>query len=59
MLRIKYPIFLTYTEMSNLDDSIGKLLLDLQKEDPDTFKKLMKKAKKENPELFEDDIEKN
>lgn len=41
--------------MSNLDESIGKVLLELQKDDPDTFKKLMKKAQKENPELFEDD----
>jgi hypothetical protein len=32
--------------MSNLDDSIGKILLELQKDDPDTFKKLMKKLKK-------------
>ncbi len=39
--------------MSNLDGSIGKLLLDLQKDDPDTFKKLMKRAQEENPELFE------
>lgn len=43
--------------MSNLDDSIGKILLDLQKDDPDTFKKLMKKAQLENPELFNDSIE--
>ena len=43
--------------MVNLDDSIGKLLLDLQKNDPETFNKLMKKAKDENPELFEDDID--
>jgi len=43
--------------MSNLDDSIGKILLDLQKDDPDTFKKLMKKAIDENPELFEDSID--
>ena len=43
--------------MSNLDDSIGKILLDLQKDDPDTFKKLMKKAQAENPELFEDSID--
>ena len=43
--------------MSNLDDSIGKILLDLQKDDPDTFKKLMKKAQDENPELFEDSID--
>jgi hypothetical protein len=43
--------------MSNLDDSIGKILLDLQKDDPDTFKKLMKKAQLENPELFDDAIE--
>lgn len=42
--------------MSNLDASIGKILLDLQLEDPDTFKKLMKKAQKENPELFEDSM---
>ena len=39
--------------MSNLDDSIGKILLDLQKDDPETFKKLMKKAQEENPELFD------
>ena len=40
--------------MSNLDDSIGKILLELQKDDPKTFAKLMKKAQEENPELFED-----
>ena len=40
--------------MSNLDDSIGKILLELQKDDPETFAKLMKKAQDENPELFED-----
>ena len=45
--------------MSNLDDSIGKILLDLQKDDPDSFKKLLKKAKEENPELFEDKVEEN
>jgi len=39
--------------MSNLDDSIGKILLDLQKDDPETFKKLMKKAQEENPDLFD------
>lgn len=43
--------------MSNLDDSIGKLLLDLQKNDPDTFKKLLEKTKEENPELFENNID--
>lgn len=43
--------------MSNLDESIGKILLDLQREDPDTFKKLMKKAQEESPELFEDSID--
>ncbi len=43
--------------MSNLDESIGKILLELQKEDPDTFKKLMKRAQKENPELFEGDTD--
>ncbi|MFQ5496742.1 MAG: hypothetical protein ACE5DU_02520 [Nitrosopumilus sp.] len=42
--------------MSNLDESIGKILLDLQKDDPYTFKKLMKRAQEENPELFEDSI---
>jgi len=42
--------------MSNLDESIGKILLELQKEDPDTFKKLMKKAQEDNPELFEEDV---
>ena len=41
----------------NLDDSIGKILLDLQRDDLDTFQKLMKKAKEENPELFEDDVD--
>ena len=40
--------------MSNLDDSIGKILLELQKDDPDTFKKLMKKAQEEQPELFDE-----
>ena len=43
--------------MSNFDDSIGKILLNLQKDDPDTFKKLMKKAQLENPELFDDTID--
>ncbi len=43
--------------MSNLDESIGKLLLELQKDDPDTFKELMKKAQKENPGLFEEDVD--
>jgi len=43
--------------MSNLDESIGKILLELQKSDPDTFKELMKKAQKENPELFEANID--
>lgn len=41
--------------MVNLDDLIGNLLLDLQKNDPETFAKLMKKAKQDNPDLFEDD----
>ncbi|MFQ5440814.1 MAG: hypothetical protein ACE5DL_05060 [Nitrosopumilaceae archaeon] len=44
--------------MSILDDSIGKLLLDLQKNDPDSFKILMKKAQEEHPELFETSIDK-
>ena len=43
--------------MSNLDKSIGKILLDLQKDDPESFKKLMEKAQAENPELFEGDID--
>ena len=43
--------------MSNLDESIGKILLELQKDDPDAFKKLMKKAQEENPELFDDNID--
>ena len=43
--------------MSNLDGNIGKLLLDLQKNDPDTFKKLMRKAQGEHPDLFEDSID--
>jgi hypothetical protein len=42
--------------MSNLDESIGKILLELQKDDPDSFKKLMKKAQENNPELFDEDI---
>jgi hypothetical protein len=45
--------------MSNLDDSIGKLLLNLQKDDPKTFHKLMKKAQEANPELFEEGIDKD
>ena len=44
-------------QMSNLDESIGKILLNLQKDDPDTFKKLMKKAQEDNPELFEEDVD--
>jgi len=44
---------------SNLDDSIGKLLLDLQKEDSGTFKKLVKPAQEKNPEFFEDIDEDN
>ncbi len=43
--------------MSNLDDSIGKILLELQKDDPDTFKKLMRKAQEKHPELFEGDVD--
>ena len=43
--------------MSNLDDSIGKLLLNLQKDDPEIFYKLMKQAREETPELFEDGID--
>lgn len=43
--------------MSNLDESIGKILLELQRDDPDAFKKLMEHAQKENPELFEDSID--
>jgi len=43
--------------MNNLDESIGEILLNLQREDPDIFKKLMKKAQEENPELFEDSID--
>jgi len=55
-LRINIP-FLDKLGMSNLDESIGKILLELQKDDPDTFKKLMEKAMKDNPELFEDSID--
>lgn len=44
--------------MSNLDESIGKILLELQRDDPDTFKRLMKRAQEKNPELFEGDIDK-
>ena len=43
--------------MSNLDESIGKMLLELQKDDPDTFKKLMKKAQEEQPELFDEGVD--
>jgi hypothetical protein len=43
--------------MSNLDEHIGKILLELQKDDPDTFKKLMKKAQEDHPELFEEDVD--
>jgi len=43
--------------MNNLDESIGEILLNLQREDPYVFKKLVKKAQEENPELFEDNIE--
>ena len=43
--------------MVDLDDSIGNLLLDLQKNDPETFRKLMQQARNENPELFEDEID--
>lgn len=43
--------------MSNLDESIGKILLELQKDDPDTFRKLMKKAQEENPELFDNSLD--
>ena len=43
--------------MSNLDESIGKILLELQKNDHDTFKKLMQRAQEEYPELFETDID--
>jgi len=42
--------------MVNLDESIGKILLDLQRNDPETFQKLIRHAKEHNPELFEDDI---
>ena len=43
--------------MSNLDESIGKILLELQKNDLETFKKLMKLAREEHLELFETDID--
>lgn len=43
--------------MSNLDNSIVKLLLDLQNDDPETFKKLMKRVQEKNPELFEENID--
>lgn len=52
----KYHI-VTADAMSNLDESIGKILLELQRDDPDTFKKLMRKAQEEHPELFEDGID--
>ena len=37
--------------MNNIDDSMGKLLLELRK-DPDIFKKLIMYAQEESPELF-------
>lgn len=57
--RLVEILYKEISDMSNLDDSIGKLLLDLQKDDPDTFKKLMKQAQKENPELFDNVDEDN
>jgi len=56
-MKKKYTSFRYNQDMSNLDDSIGKILLELQKDDPDTFKKLMKKAQEENPELFDGNID--
>jgi hypothetical protein len=43
--------------MSNLDDTIGNLLLDLQRDDPDTFKKIIKKAFEADPRLFENNVD--
>ena len=57
--RLVEILYTEINDMSNLDDSIGKLLLDLQKDDPDTFKKLMKQAQKVNPELFDNIDEDN
>jgi hypothetical protein len=57
--RLVEILYKEISDMSNLDDSIGKLLLDLQKDDPDTFKKLMKQAQKVNPELFDNVDEDN
>ena len=57
--RLVEILYKKINDMSNLDDSIGKLLLDLQKDDPDTFKKLMKQAQEENPELFDNVDEDN
>lgn len=57
--RLVEILYKEISDMSNLDDSIGKLLLDLQKDDSDTFKKLMKQAQKENPELFDNVDEDN
>ena len=57
--RLVEILYKEISDMSNLDDSIGKLLLDLQKDDPDTFKKLMKQAQKKNPELFDNVDEDN
>lgn len=54
---IQKYLIITNNDMSNLDESIGKILLELQKDDPDTFKKLMKKAQEDHPELFEKDID--
>ena len=45
--------------MVDLDDSIAKILLELQKKDPETFKKILEKAQQENPELFEDEKDKD
>ena len=44
-------------KLNDLDESIGKILLELQKDDPDSFKELMKKVQRENPDLFEEGID--
>ena len=44
--------------MDDLDESIGKILLELQKDDPDLFLEILKKTKEEEIEL-PDEFQKN
>jgi hypothetical protein len=44
--------------MDDLDESIGKILLELQKDDPDLFLEILKKTKEGDMELL-DEFQKN